>query len=90
VCSTDRRHPDGRTGSPNGNGGVFHRLTTEKTMTEPADSDEEETQEQRALQHIRAIAEGGDITQHASDLSNDFTDRIMARITDWFARRRQG
>jgi hypothetical protein len=59
-------------------------------MTNTADGDEEETQEQRALQHIRAIADGGDITQHASDLSNEFTDRFMARIGDWFARRKRG
>jgi hypothetical protein len=59
-------------------------------MTDPADSDEDETQEQRALQHIRAIANGADITEHASDLSNDFTDRVMARVADWFTRRKRG
>ncbi len=59
-------------------------------MTDRANGDEEETQEQRALQHISAIANGGDITQHASDLSNEFTDRFVARIADWFARRKHG
>jgi hypothetical protein len=66
------------------------RFTTETTMTDPADRDEEETQEQRALQHIRAIANGADITEQASDLSNEFTDRFMARIADWFTRRKRG
>jgi hypothetical protein len=59
-------------------------------MTNPADRDEEQTQEQRALQHISAIANGGDITQHASDLSNEFTDRFLARIAGWFGRRKHG
>jgi hypothetical protein len=62
--------------------------TREKAMTDPADDDEEETQEQRALRHISAMANGADITKHASDLSNDFTDRFTARIVDWFTRRR--
>jgi hypothetical protein len=67
---------------------AFHRFTTETTMTDPADSDEAETQEQRALKHISAIADGADITEHASDLSNEFTDRFMARIVEWLTRRK--
>jgi len=56
-------------------------------MTDPADGDEEETQEQRALRHISAIAGGADIAEQASHLSNDFTDRFTARIVGWFTRR---
>ncbi len=55
-------------------------------MTDRPDGDDDETQEQRALRQIRAMAEGADITQSASDLSNDFTDRITARIAAWFSR----
>jgi len=69
--------------------GAISRFTTERVMADPADGDEEETQEQRALRHISAMANGADITEHASDLSNDFTDRITARIVGWFTRRKQ-
>jgi hypothetical protein len=55
-------------------------------MTDRGDGDEDETQEQRALRQIRAMADGADITRSASELSNDFTDRITARIAGWFSR----
>jgi hypothetical protein len=63
-------------------------LQDRETMTYPGNRDEDETQEQRALQHISAIANGADITEQARDLSDDFTDRFVARMRDWFARRR--
>lgn len=57
-------------------------------MTDPAENPEEETAEQRALRHISAMADGEDIAETASSLSNDFTDRLMARIAGWFRRSR--
>ncbi|MCU1417788.1 MAG: hypothetical protein JWP32_1962 [Schumannella sp.] len=39
-----------------------------------------ETQEQRALRAIRSIFSGGDLAAESLQLSNEFTDRQVARL----------
>jgi hypothetical protein len=65
-------------------------------MTESADPDTESvtsvgperelTQEERALEAIKAVAEGANPTQEAFRLSNEFTDRQTARFWAWLRR----
>ncbi|WP_438352317.1 hypothetical protein [Microbacterium sp. CJ88] len=47
------------------------------------DEDRPETQEERAMRTLRAIWAGGDLTEEAMKLSNEFTDRHTARFTRW-------
>ena len=42
-----------------------------------------ETQEERALRALQSIQNGGDVTQEALRLSNEYTDRQTARFTEW-------
>ncbi|MCS5734085.1 hypothetical protein [Herbiconiux daphne] len=43
-------------------------------------------QEQRALQALESILTGGDLGDETLRLSNEFTDRHTARISQWFRR----
>jgi hypothetical protein len=41
-----------------------------------------ETQQQRAIRAIEAIFSGGDLAAETLQLSNEFTDRQLARLKD--------
>jgi uncharacterized protein YoaH (UPF0181 family) len=65
-------------------------------MTEPDDaesvanvnSERSLTQQQRAIETLKAINAGGDPSAEAFRLANDFTDRHAARLFAWFGRRK--
>jgi len=61
----------------------------DRSADDSGNGGEELTQEQRALKHISAIAGGANVTEQASELSNEFTDRFLARMGEWFSRRRR-
>ncbi|RUR01678.1 hypothetical protein [Labedella endophytica] len=45
-------------------------------------------QEERATRAIESIMRGGDLGAETQSLSNEFTDRQLARIGAWFRRLR--
>jgi hypothetical protein len=48
--------------------------------SDPASSTPAETQEQRAIRALDAIFSGGDLAAETLQLSNEFTDRQVARL----------
>lgn len=53
---------------------------------QPEEAARPETQEERAMRTLQSIWAGGDLTEEAMKLSNEFTDRHTGRISDWFRR----